>query len=157
MRKAKYPLGKGGIVSFFRREKRVDLLDELVGIGAVNGARHLDALSAGRGASEAVHAYLKEKLRGVDIVVENVADDAVLCNFHFIILRIYFCKSIITFCAEKVNEFIESRADFGKIARFFHAYCEKITNCTAFFLCFLHLKNLPLLLITFAKKYIIYV
>jgi len=47
-----------------------------------------------------------------------------------------FTLSIITHGGEKVNEFIKTGGDFGIKERNIAVYCEKITNCTAFFLCF---------------------
>lgn len=55
-------------------EELVDLGYKLVRVSSVDLARHFDALAACGGAAETVHAYLEEKLCGLAIKVENLAD-----------------------------------------------------------------------------------
>ena len=64
-------------------EVLVDLLDQLVGVGAVNLARHFDGLAACGRAAQAVHADLEEELSGLAVEVQNRADDGILGNSHF--------------------------------------------------------------------------
>ena len=60
----------------------VDLLDQLVSIGAVNVASVCDGLAAGSGAAQAVHTDLKEEGSGIGSLVQNVADDRILGYDH---------------------------------------------------------------------------
>ena len=66
----------------FRCKILVYLLDKLVCVGSVNGTRILDGLSSGRGATQTVHPDREEELRGLGITIQNIADDALLGNFH---------------------------------------------------------------------------
>ena len=52
----------------------VQLVDQLVGVGAVNGTGLFDAFTAGCRAADTVHADFKEKLGGVDIAIDDLAD-----------------------------------------------------------------------------------
>ena len=63
----------------------VELCNERVCVCTVNEASHFDAFAAGSGAAEAVHTDFKEEFRGFAVCVKNIADDGVLCDFHFLI------------------------------------------------------------------------
>ena len=60
----------------------VDLLDQLVGIGAVNVAIVCDGLAARCGAAKAMHTDLKEEGSGIGSLVQNVADDGIFGYDH---------------------------------------------------------------------------
>lgn len=70
-------------------KKSVDLGNKLVAVSAVNLASSFDALTSGVGAAEAVHAYFKKELRCINIIIENIADDRILSNFHFCISFVF--------------------------------------------------------------------
>ena len=59
-------------------KKLVDLLDQRISIGSVNGASVLNRLTSGCGASQAMHSDCKEELRGLGIKIKNVTDDGLL-------------------------------------------------------------------------------
>ena len=67
-------------------KKFVDLLDQRVSIGSVNGACVLNRLSSGCRASQAVHSDRKEELRGLGIKIKNISDNGLLRNLHSIFL-----------------------------------------------------------------------
>ena len=68
--------------SFLLGQVVVDLLDQLVSVGAVNVAGVRDGLAARCGAAKAVHADLKEEGGGIGSFVQNVADDRILGYDH---------------------------------------------------------------------------
>ena len=61
----------------------VDFLYKRVSICAVNSASVSDALASCGRTAETVHTDLEEELRGIYIMVKNIADKAVFCNNHF--------------------------------------------------------------------------
>ena len=63
-------------------DERVDLGNELVRIGAVNGASVCDRLAARSGAAEAVHTDLEEIDCSGGVKIKNIANDAFSCDFH---------------------------------------------------------------------------
>ena len=100
-----------GTAVLFCFEIVVDFCNQHVGVGSVNRACHFDALSAGGGAAEAVHADFKEEFCGFSVKIKDVADDGVFCNFHTKLLlscvarqyKIRFC-----FCIDTENNTITS-------------------------------------------------
>ena len=74
-------------ILFYVREKIIDFLYKRVRVGAVNSAGIAYAFTSGMRATEAVHAYFKEKLSRFRIEIENIADKSIFCNLHFIFLR----------------------------------------------------------------------
>ena len=77
-------------LGFLGSEKRVDLGNKLVGIGAVNGASLGNGFAARRGAAQTVHADLKEETCGVDIKIKNIADDGILGYDHYFYPPFFF-------------------------------------------------------------------
>ena len=65
------------------------------GVGAVHHACLLNRLPAGVGAAKAVHADLKEKFSGINIVIENVADNGLLCYSHFCNIPFNKCNLVL--------------------------------------------------------------
>jgi len=63
----------------------------------VGSAGSLDALTAGVGAAQAVHADLKEELSSVDVGLQNFADQGILGNDHNAVTSVlnYFGTPII--------------------------------------------------------------
>ena len=70
---------------FLFGEELVDGRYQSVGIGSVYGASILNRLTARSGSAEAMHTDSKKELRGFAVVIKNIADDGLLCNFHFAI------------------------------------------------------------------------
>ena len=60
----------------------VDLLDQLVSVGAMYVASVCDGLATGCGATQAMHADLKEEGGGIGRFIQNVADDRILGYDH---------------------------------------------------------------------------
>ena len=61
----------------------VELCNESVAIRAVNDASLLDGLASRMRAAKAMHSYLKEKFSCFNIVIKNVADEGLFCDYHF--------------------------------------------------------------------------
>ena len=70
------------ICRLFCRKERIDLVDQFVCVRAVYIAGFLNGFSAGMRSSESVHADLHKELCRINIVIENIADQTALCNFH---------------------------------------------------------------------------
>jgi len=65
----------------------VELFNELVGVNTVNHAGFFDGFHTGYGAVDAVHAGFEENVCGIFVKINDIADDGVKSNFHFIVLR----------------------------------------------------------------------
>ena len=78
------------------------LMRERIGIGTVHHASISDALTACRGATEAMHADLKKELCRSGVKIKNLADDTFLRNSHSENL-LFIADFIITLFGTFVN------------------------------------------------------
>ena len=84
------------------RQKLIELFHQRIGIGTVHHASISDALTACRGATEAMHADLKKELCRGRVKIKNLADDAFLGNSHSENL-LFIADFIITLFGAFVN------------------------------------------------------
>ena len=68
----------------FFRQIFVDFFYQFIRVCVVNGTGVLYAFAARRGAAQTMHADFKKKFRSSHIIIQNVADNALFCNNHFI-------------------------------------------------------------------------
>jgi hypothetical protein len=90
-----------------RCKKTVELINQSIRIGSVNCASIGNALTAGCGASEAMHTDRKEELRRFAVVIQNVTNDGFLCYYH----------DIFTLSVKVLSAFSSAFILYPKIAR----------------------------------------
>jgi hypothetical protein len=86
---------QGGLFHLFT-QKSIQLCYEGIGIRAMHLASIRDGFASRMGAAKAMHSDLKEKLCGLYVEIQNVANQGFLRYFHFSILSFFaFLRFIV--------------------------------------------------------------